>query len=91
MTKVGYARVSTLEQNIDLQLDALKGEGCKKVFTDKVSGAKASKPSFEKLLEYVRPGDTIVVWKLDRLGKYPAVNRAGGEAKADGGASKVYE
>jgi DNA invertase Pin-like site-specific DNA recombinase len=69
MTKVGYARVSTLEQNLDLQLDALKSEGCKQVFTDKVSGVKTSKPSFEKLLEYVRPGDTIVVWKLDRLGR----------------------
>ncbi|MDO1450698.1 recombinase family protein [Rhodocytophaga aerolata] len=69
MTKIGYARVSTLEQNLDMQLDALKGEGCKQVFTDKVSGVKSSKPNFTKLMEYLRPGDTIVVWKLDRLGR----------------------
>lgn len=69
MIKLGYARVSTQEQNLDLQLDALKREGCKTVFTDKVSGIKSSKPNFEKLIEYARPGDTIVVWKLDRLGR----------------------
>ena len=69
MTKLGYARVLTLEQNLDLQLDALKSEGCKQIFTDKISGVKASKPHFEKLLEYARPGDMIVVRKLDRLGR----------------------
>lgn len=69
MIKLGYARVSTLEQNLDLQLDALKKEGCKKVFTDKVSGVRSHKPNFEKLIEYARPGDTIIVWKLDRLGR----------------------
>jgi DNA invertase Pin-like site-specific DNA recombinase len=69
MIKLGYARVSTQEQNLDLQLDALEKEGCKTVFTDKVSGVKASKPNFEKLMEYARPGDTIVIWKLDRLGR----------------------
>lgn len=69
MIKLGYARVSTQEQNLDLQLDGLKKEGCKKIFTDKVSGVKSGKPNFEKLLEYARPGDTIVIWKLDRLGR----------------------
>lgn len=69
MVKLGYARVSTLEQNLDLQLDALNAEGCKQIFTDKVSGVKSIKVEFEKLLAYVRPGDTIVVWKLDRLGR----------------------
>jgi DNA invertase Pin-like site-specific DNA recombinase len=69
MIKFGYARVSTFEQNLDLQMDALKREGCKQIFTDKVSGVKANKPSFEKLMEYARENDTIVVWKLDRLGR----------------------
>lgn len=69
MIKLGYARVSTQEQNLDLQQDALKKEGCKTVFTDKVSGIKSNKPNFEKLMEYARPGDTIVIWKLDRLGR----------------------
>lgn len=67
--KLGYARVSTLEQNLDLQIDALKKEGCEHLFTDKVSGVKAKKPNFSKLLAYARQGDTIVVWKLDRLGR----------------------
>ena len=69
MIKLGYARVSTFEQNLDLQLDALQKDGCKQIFTDKISGVKSSKPNFEKLLEYARQGDTIVVWKLDRLGR----------------------
>jgi DNA invertase Pin-like site-specific DNA recombinase len=67
--KVGYARVSTQEQILDLQLDALKKAGCEKIFTDKVSGIKVQKPEFEKLLHYVRQGDTITIWKLDRLGR----------------------
>jgi DNA invertase Pin-like site-specific DNA recombinase len=69
MIKLGYARVSTLEQNLDLQIDALQKEGCKQIFTDKVSGVKSLKPEFDKLISYARPGDTIVVWKLDRLGR----------------------
>jgi DNA invertase Pin-like site-specific DNA recombinase len=67
--EVGYARVSTQEQNLDLQLDALDKAGVKKVFTDKVSGAKSQKPQLEELLKYARKGDTIVVWRLDRLGR----------------------
>jgi DNA invertase Pin-like site-specific DNA recombinase len=67
--KVDYARVSTQEQILDLQLDALGKHGCSKIYTDKVSGVKAHKPEFEKLMNYVREGDTIVIWKLDRLGR----------------------
>lgn len=66
---VGYARVSTDEQKLDLQLDALKGAGCEKFFSDQVSGASKLKPGLDEALSYVRPDDTLVVWKLDRLGR----------------------
>ncbi len=66
---VGYARVSTLDQSLNLQFDALKEVGCEKVFTEKVSGAKADRPELNKALEFIRSGDTLVVWKLDRLGR----------------------
>lgn len=69
MIKIGYARVSTYEQSLDAQVDALTKEGCTKIFTEKVSGVKSEKPQFEKLLEYARSGDTIVVYRLDRLGR----------------------
>lgn len=67
----GYARVSTQEQNLDLQLDALLKEGIpqKNIYTDKVSSTKEERKSLKKLLNYVREGDTIVVWKLDRLAR----------------------
>ena len=67
--KIGYARVSTLEQNLDLQLQALKKAGCKKIFREKVSGASRERPEFLKMLDQLRDGDTIVVWKLDRLAR----------------------
>lgn len=67
--KIGYARVSTDEQNLDLQLAALKKEGCSKIYKEKVSGAHRVRPEFQKLLEHARSGDTIVVWKLDRLAR----------------------
>lgn len=67
--KIGYARVSTLEQNPELQLDALKSAGCEKVYKDKVSGAKAERPGLAEALSFVRPGDCLVVWRLDRLGR----------------------
>jgi len=66
---VGYARVSTAEQNLDLQLDALRAAGCEKVFTDRLSGAKDDRPGLGEALEFARTGDTLVVWRLDRLGR----------------------
>jgi DNA invertase Pin-like site-specific DNA recombinase len=62
--KIGYARVSTLEQNLDLQLDALKHAGCKKIITDEISGSVADRPGLKKLKEELREGDTLVVWRL---------------------------
>ena len=66
---VGYARVSTTDQNLALQTDALHAAGCKRVFTDTVSGAKVERPGLAEALTACRPGDTLVVWKLDRLGR----------------------
>ena len=66
---IGYARVSTLERNLDLQEDALKAAGGKKFYTDKTGGTKVERPGLEKALADVRPGDSLVVWKLDRLGR----------------------
>lgn len=70
MALIGYARVSTTDQNPQLQLDALESAGVVKVFTDHgVSGAKTARPQLDAALDYLRDGDTIVVWKLDRLGR----------------------
>ena len=66
---IGYARVSTQDQNLDLQIEALTKAGCKKVFDDKISGSRAERPGLTKTLEMLREGDTLVVWKLDRLGR----------------------
>lgn len=67
---VGYARVSTNEQDDALQIDALKKSGCEKIFSDKISGAKAERPGLLTALSYLRDGqDTLVVWRLDRLGR----------------------
>jgi DNA invertase Pin-like site-specific DNA recombinase len=67
--KIGYARVSTLDQNLDLQLKALKKEGCQKIFREKVSGITRHRLEFQRMLDQVREGDTIIVWKLDRLAR----------------------
>ena len=67
--RVGYARVSKHEQNLDLQLDALKAAGCEKIFTDKISTLKEERKGLNEALAFLRPGDVLVVWKLDRLGR----------------------
>lgn len=67
--KIGYARVSTGLQNLDLQLDSLKNHGCDKIFTDKISGTKSLRPGLTDALDFLRPGDSLVIWRLDRLGR----------------------
>lgn len=66
---VGYARVSTADQSLELQTDALTAEGCEKLFTDVTSGARTERPGLAQALEFCRTGDTLVVWKLDRMGR----------------------
>jgi DNA invertase Pin-like site-specific DNA recombinase len=66
---IGYARTSTQDQNHDLQTDALKSLGCEKIFTDKISGTIAERPGLSKLKEQLRKGDTLVIWRLDRLAR----------------------
>ncbi|HAT66365.1 MAG TPA: resolvase [Flavobacteriaceae bacterium] len=67
--KVGYARVSTADQHLRMQEDALKSAGCQEIFHDIASGTKTARPGLAEALAYLRDGDTIVVWKLDRLGR----------------------
>lgn len=67
--QIGYARVSTQDQNLGLQREALSRAGCQKVFEDRVSGTRAERPGLARTLEMLREGDTLVVWKLDRLGR----------------------
>ena len=62
-------RVLTTDQNINLQLDALGKAGCEKIFQDKVSGAKAMRPGLQAALKFIKAGDTLIVWRLDRLGR----------------------
>src|SRR5262250_3224526 len=67
--KIGYCRVSTDDQNPDLQLAALKRIGCRRIFTDKATGAHVKRPELEKYLKALTAGDTLIVWKLDQLGR----------------------
>ncbi|MBP7562291.1 MAG: recombinase family protein [Candidatus Cloacimonetes bacterium] len=67
--KIGYARVSTYEQNLDMQIDDLKKNECEKIYEEKVSGSKADRPILQDMLKNLRTGDVLVVWKLDRLGR----------------------
>jgi hypothetical protein len=68
-TTVGDTRVSTFEQLLDLQQDALTAAGCKKIVTDTASGGRSDRPGLQQALDYVRAGDVLVVWRLDRLGR----------------------
>jgi DNA invertase Pin-like site-specific DNA recombinase len=67
--RIGYARVSSDDQNLSLQIDALKKAGCKKIYEDRITGARADRPGLGKVLEASRAGDVVVVWRLDRLGR----------------------
>jgi len=67
--KIGYARVSTFEQTLALQQDALAAANCERVFTDTISGSKSERPGLTETLDFLRPGDVLVVWRLDRLGR----------------------
>src|SRR4051812_26215392 len=69
MMKIGYARVSTHEQTMDLQKDALTKAGCGRIFSDTVSGTTEKRTGLDELYSHIRPGDTLVVWRLDRLGR----------------------
>jgi len=69
MTRIGYARVSTQDQDVALQRDALTAAECERIFEDQASGARTDRPGLAAALSYVRSGDVLVVWKLDRLGR----------------------
>jgi DNA invertase Pin-like site-specific DNA recombinase len=85
--KIGYARVSTQDQKLELQLKSLKKAGCQKIFREKASGFNRQRPEFQRMLDQIRPGDIIIVWKLDRLARstrdllntMDTINEAGGK------------
>lgn len=67
--RIGYARVSTHEQSLDSQVDTLRDAGCERIYNDRVSGIREARPGLDRLRDALRPGDTLVVWRLDRLGR----------------------
>ncbi|GAA5087078.1 recombinase family protein [Chryseobacterium ginsengisoli] len=67
--KIGYARVSTKDQNLDLQIEALEKAGCEKIYQEKISGTTKNRPELDKMIEQFREGDELYVWRLDRLGR----------------------
>ena len=67
--KIGYARVSSDDQSLDLQRDALRQAGCERLYEEKESGGRVDRPELQRLMEALREGDTLVVWRLDRLGR----------------------
>lgn len=69
MAVIGYARVSTKDQSLDLQLDALNKYGTQRIFSEKMTGTKSNRPQLNEMLKFLREGDTVVVWKLDRIGR----------------------
>lgn len=69
MVKIGYARVSTRDQNLDMQIKALKDAGCEKIFTEKISGRRSDKPQLKKVVKKLSSDDILIVWKIDRLGR----------------------
>jgi len=83
--KIGYARVSTDDQHLDLQRDALQAAGCRDIYEEKISGKQADRPALNQCLRALRPGDTLVVWRLDRLGRsLPDLVRIVGELESRG-------
>ena len=67
--KIGYARVSTKDQNLDLQIEALRNAGCEKIYQEKISGSTKNRPELDKMIEHFRKDDELFVWRLDRLGR----------------------
>jgi DNA invertase Pin-like site-specific DNA recombinase len=67
--KIGYARVSTTDQNLEIQLNALTQDGCERIYQEKISGAKRERPELQRMLDHLRPNDIVVVWKLDRIAR----------------------
>jgi len=67
--KIGYARVSTRDQNLDLQIETLEKAGCEKIYQEKISGTTKNRPELDKMIEQFREGDELYVWRLDRLGR----------------------